>query len=73
MKVILRTNSQTNIIEDIGESYITIPTGYIEVNPTSYPNDLMCGCYRYVNNKFVKDEKLYSEFLTKQELAEHEV
>lgn len=65
-KVILKINNE-NIIEDIGESYNNIPSGYKEYLFENYPNDLSTRTYKLINGKIVRDEILYAKFLEEQE------
>lgn len=62
MKIILKTNNE-NIIEDIGESYDKIPSGYKEYTFSTYPNDLTTRTYKLVNGAIIRDENLYATYL----------
>jgi len=62
MKIILKVNSE-NIIEDIGESYETIPSGYKEYLFENYPNDLTTQTYKLINGIIIRDENLYAIYL----------
>jgi len=69
-KVILKINAE-NVIEDIAESYVKIPTGYVEYTFAEYPNDLTTRTYKLTGGKIVRDETLYAEFLKVEEEEEN--